>query len=340
MLFSIVIPVYNVEKYLDQCMQSILCQIKTIENDCEILLIDDGSTDMSGRICDTYKDKYPNIVKVFHKSNEGLLATRRFGFKRVSGDYVINCDSDDLLEKEMLKSVKDIILKYENPDIIFINHNRYDGKEKTIAFENVFSNKHDSLVSREAVLQKFMTGHNIVSVWGKICKTSCINLDLDYKKYGRISTGEDTLQSVEFFTNANIFVYLNEALYDYRCDSGMTSKFDKDYYFTFKKIFKEIIKEKQTWNLKNFNKLFAVKVFQTAGRAITQSRYNKWNSCGAQRKYLKKIREDKMFIANLKYFDDIKETLQKDHYLLLKLLKFKFYFLIIIMLRVKNMLDN
>ena len=58
--------------------------------------------------------------------------------KRVSRDYVINCDSDDLLEKEMLKSVKNIILKYKNPDIIFINHNRYDGKEKTIEFENIF----------------------------------------------------------------------------------------------------------------------------------------------------------------------------------------------------------
>ena len=65
MLFSIVIPVYNVEKYLDECMQSILLQVETIENDCEILLIDDGSTDTSGRIWDIYKDRYPDIVKVF-----------------------------------------------------------------------------------------------------------------------------------------------------------------------------------------------------------------------------------------------------------------------------------
>ena len=340
MLFSIVIPVYNVEKYLNECMQSILLQVETIENDCEILLIDDGSTDTSGRICDTYKDRYPDIVKVFHKPNEGLLATRRFGFKRVSGDYVINCDSDDLLEKEMLKSVKNIILKYKNPDIIFINHNRYDGIEKTIEFENIFSNKHDSLIPRENVLREFMTGHSVVSVCGKICKTSCINPDLDYKKYGRMSTGEDTLQSVEFFTNADTFVYLNEALYDYRCDSGMTTKFDKDYYFTFKKIFEEIIKEKKAWNLKSFNKLFAIKVFQTTGRAITQSRYNKWNSYGEQRKYLKKIRQDKMFIVNIKYLNNIKENLQRDHYLLLYLLKVRFYLLIIIMLRMKNILDN
>mgnify|MGYP000482493976 CR=1 FL=1 len=74
-------------------------------------LIDDGSTDTSGRICDTYKDRYPDIVKVFHKPNEGLLATRRFGFKRVSGDYVINCDSDDLLEKRNVKICKKYYLE-------------------------------------------------------------------------------------------------------------------------------------------------------------------------------------------------------------------------------------
>ena len=103
---------------------------------------------------------------------------------------------------------------------------------------------------------------------------------------------------------------------------------------------KEIIKEKKAWNLKSFNKVFAIKVFQTTGRAITQSRYNKWNSYGEQRKYLKKIRQDKMFIANLKYLNNIKENLQRDHYLLLYLLKVRFYLLIIIMLRMKNILDN
>ena len=66
MLFSIVIPVYNVEKYLDECMQSILQQLDSINNDCEILLIDDGSTDNSGKICDEYMIKFPTLVKTFH----------------------------------------------------------------------------------------------------------------------------------------------------------------------------------------------------------------------------------------------------------------------------------
>ena len=116
MLFSIVIPVYNVEKYLNECVESILQQVNTINNDCEILLIDDGSTDSSPILCDMYEEKYPGLIKVFHKENQGLLATRRYGFKRTCGEYIINCDSDDLLEYSMLESVKKIIEKYNNPD--------------------------------------------------------------------------------------------------------------------------------------------------------------------------------------------------------------------------------
>ena len=69
---------------------------------------------------------------------------------------------------------------------------------------------------------------------------------------------------------ASTFVYLNEALYDYRIGSGMTAKFDENYFFTFKHIFEQIEKEKADWKLKDFDKLFSIKVLQTAGRAITQ----------------------------------------------------------------------
>ena len=70
MLFSVVVPVYNVEKYLDECINSIIEQSKVIDNDLEILLLDDGSTDNSGSICDSYENKYPDLIRVFHKENQ------------------------------------------------------------------------------------------------------------------------------------------------------------------------------------------------------------------------------------------------------------------------------
>lgn len=340
MLFSIVIPVYNVETYLDECLHSILSQATEFKGECEVLLIDDGSTDRSGKICDEYLEKYPEIIRVFHNTNHGLLWTRRFGFKQVQGDYVINCDSDDLLENEALERLNSVVKKYKYPDIVIYNHNSYDGKNKTIAFKDIFTTGQDCVVEKEAVLKEYLSRHSIVSVWGKMVKRTCIDVNRDYANFGRISTGEDTLQSIEFFSNAKTFVYLNQVIYDYRCGSGMTGKFDENYYFTFKRIFEEIEKQKNNWNLVDFDKLFAVKVLQTAGRAITQSRYKKWESMRTQMEYLKQICEDDMFQKNISYLDMIREKLQKDHVILLKLLQNEMYVMICMMLNVKNFLEK
>lgn len=340
MLFSIVIPVYNVETYLDECLHSILSQATEFKGECEVLLIDDGSTDRSGKICDEYLEKYPEIIRVFHNTNHGLLWTRRFGFKQVQGDYVINCDSDDLLENEALERLNSVVKKYKYPDIVIYNHNSYDGKNKTIAFKDIFTTGQDCVVEKEAVLKEYLSRHSIVSVWGKMVKRTCIDVNRDYANFGRISTGEDTLQSIEFFSNAKTFVYLNQVIYDYRCGSGMTGKFDENYYFTFKRIFEEIEKQKNNWNIVDFDKLFAVKVLQTAGRAITQSRYKKWESMRTQMEYLKQIREDDMFQKNISYLDMIREKLQKDHVILLKLLQNEMYVMICMMLNVKNFLEK
>ena len=93
MLFSVCIPVYNTSKYLDECLASVLCQT---EKDYEIVLVDDGSTDGSGALCDRYAARYPHI-RVIHKENEGLMMTRRRGFQEALGDYFICLDSDDAL---------------------------------------------------------------------------------------------------------------------------------------------------------------------------------------------------------------------------------------------------
>lgn len=340
MLCSIIVPVYNVEKYLDECMDSILSQLQSVDYDCEILLIDDGSTDKSGKMCDIYEKKYPSIVRTFHKENQGLLATRRYGFERALGDYIINCDSDDILENNMLMSVKSMINKYVNPDMILINFFQYDGKEKKVEYENIFTNKHDCKLDKSIVLNEYLSGHKIVSLCAKIVKRSCINVNMDYTEYGRLSTGEDTLQSIELFSNASTFVYLNEPLYNYRCGSGMTAKFDSNYFFTFKRIFEQIIKKKDEWNLQNFDKLFAIKVLQTAGRAVTQSRYNDWKTYGEEKKYLKTISCDPMLKSNMKYLDGVKNNLQFNHFVLLKLLNGNFFFAIIILLKIRNILSN
>lgn len=112
--FSIIVPVYNVETYLTQCVDSILEQSI---NNFEIILVNDGSTDNSANICDEYADKYTN-VSVIHKSNGGLSDARNTGLQNAIGEYIVFVDSDDYIETGALESFGKIIEESNNPDVI------------------------------------------------------------------------------------------------------------------------------------------------------------------------------------------------------------------------------
>jgi len=103
--FSIIVPVYNVEKYLDRCMSSIL---KQTNHDFEVILIDDGSKDSSGSICDIYAEKYEN-VRAIHQHNQGLSAARNTGIDNAEGNYLCFVDSDDMISESFLQDVADVL---------------------------------------------------------------------------------------------------------------------------------------------------------------------------------------------------------------------------------------
>ena len=112
-VFSVIVPVYKVEKYLQSCIESVLNQTFS---DFELILVDDGSPDACPRICDQYKEKDARI-KVVHKENGGLASARRAGIKVCEGDYVFNLDSDDLIENDTLECAYNII-KETNCEIL------------------------------------------------------------------------------------------------------------------------------------------------------------------------------------------------------------------------------
>lgn len=134
-LISVIVPVYNAEKYLDKCIQSILGQ--TYPN-IELLLIDDGSTDSSGSICDRYLAG-DTRVRVFHKSNEGISAARNLGLDNAKGEWIAFVDSDDWIDADMYEDMYnaairnqadmvccDLWIEYKNSRIIQSYDNRYD----------------------------------------------------------------------------------------------------------------------------------------------------------------------------------------------------------------------
>lgn len=149
-LLSVIIPVYNVEKYLKRCLESILVQSW---NDYEIILVDDGSTDSSPLICDSYAEKYA-MIRVIHKENKGLSDTRNRGIEQAFGEYVYFPDSDDWLEPNTFSELSDVIeeLTY---DIISFNREFVTSEEDEVISEK---SRIQKLSGKQALLEMLQQG--------------------------------------------------------------------------------------------------------------------------------------------------------------------------------------
>jgi glycosyltransferase involved in cell wall biosynthesis len=158
---SVIVPIYKAEAYLHRCLNSLVAQ--TLEN-IEILLLDDGSPDKSGDICDEYAQKYPQ-VKVFHKENEGVSATRQYGIERATGEYSIHVDPDDWVEPTMLEEAYRQA-KAEDADMLILDF-IIESNHKTKYFEQ----KPESLLHTEVLAEMFTRLH--AYCWNKLIRHSC-----------------------------------------------------------------------------------------------------------------------------------------------------------------------
>lgn len=204
-LVSIVVPVYNVEEYLIPCIDSILKQ--TYEN-LEIILVDDGSTDRSGEICEKYKEKDTRI-KVFHKQNGGLSDARNFGMKQANAKFITFIDSDDTISPNFI-SVLLTKLKENNADIVQCR--------RTLRKENLDAGtENEYLCSGQEGLRQFLLRRQIdVFAWGKLYKRELFQ-DIEFP-YGRIN--EDVCTTYKLLYRSEKIVCLDLVLYWHRMREG------------------------------------------------------------------------------------------------------------------------
>lgn len=123
---SVIIPVYNTEKYLKRCLDSVIAQEY---KDLELVIINDGSTDNSEQLINEYKTKYPELISYYNKENTGVADTRNFGIKKAKGEYIMFLDSDDYIDTALLKNLEDYINK--NIDLIKFKLQRVNEEGET-----------------------------------------------------------------------------------------------------------------------------------------------------------------------------------------------------------------
>lgn len=210
MLLSVIVPVYNVEKYLGQCVDSILGQTYP---HLEVILVDDGSTDGSGKLCDAYAEQ-DTRVKVVHQQNKGLSGARNSGLSLATGVYIAYVDSDDWLESDALEQCVRSIVASSQPDILMYGYYRATSQDKQAC---ILASPPTS--PEEAVMGIVDTVKFIPSVWSRLFKRSLVE-DLVFME-GRVY--EDVPYSLNAHLLAKSFVYLPLPLYNYRANEQSIS---------------------------------------------------------------------------------------------------------------------
>ena len=160
-LISVIIPIYNVKKYLKRCIKGVLAQTYT---NLEIILIDDGSTDGSSELCDELFNSDKRIV-VFHKENGGIASARNYGIRAANGDYVCFIDPDDIVDEDYVEFLHDTIKKYKVKLAICSHRVLYEGHKTAVDMATNESGKTDS----KTIIQRLLYADGIdTSFWAKM----------------------------------------------------------------------------------------------------------------------------------------------------------------------------
>ena len=206
-LISVVVPVYNVEKYLSQCIESIICQTY---NKLEIILVDDGSTDCSGKICDYYALN-DSRIKVFHKKNGGLSDARNYGIAISRGELITFIDSDDVISSIFVKYLFEL-LENSNADIAICPYQKFS--EKEIIFpDSIYSPQPYILYTpEEALVEMLYQGCVHTGAHCKLYKKSLFdNISYPIGLYY-----EDLGTTYKLFLKSKMIVSSLKKLYGYR----------------------------------------------------------------------------------------------------------------------------
>lgn len=243
---SVIVPVYNVGKYVGKCLESILNQTY---NNYEIIIVDDGSTDNSLKICEQWANKSSRI-NIIHKENEGLGFARNTGLQYASGDYVLFVDSDDFISPYMIEKLHQSIKKTKS-DTAYCGLNRYFDENHIIHYppkcgEIIYS---ENEIIDKVLLEMIGTTPNEkedmnmeVSVWHSLYSMKIIREHNVLFPSERVFMSEDISFHIDYLKHSKRTCFINDCLYYYRLNqNSLSKKYDANRFFRQKEMYFQII---------------------------------------------------------------------------------------------------
>ena len=274
---SIVVPVYNVEAYLDECIESILAQTF---RDFELILVNDGSTDGSGALCDRYAAEYPDLVRVVHKANGGLSSARNAGLEVAMGNIIGFVDSDDAILPMMFADMAEALTRYD-VDVVSSHFLNWDGSPK-----NPIKASGPEVVSAAEALKKHWGWEMNISVCTKLFKKEA----LAGIRFRDGLYNEDFPFVMDVLSRDVRVCMLDRGYYRYRVTPGSLSNVLRPNFFdVFDNLdYVRAIVPQEDNDLKRAFRRYELTIHIMSGVKIVRGRYNK--------KYKKWLRQNRRFI--------------------------------------------
>lgn len=311
-VISVIVPVYNQEKYVEQCLNSLFQQAS---EKVEFIIINDGSTDRSLEICNEIISRSTANARLINQENHGLIKTRSIGLSHAKGEYIVSVDSDDVLLENTLSKLLNLIEKY-NPDIICYNATM-DLETRKPFFSYPFES--EELISEDnkyEIYKLLCSTDTMNNIWAKCVRSSIFRDKEVYEDCEGISNGEDIYQSLVLIDRAKSIVFVNEVMYFWRKTVGsMSRKYNPKYLFSEKKVCNRRLEYAKKWTKEGNDELIEstkraiYKVLWSVSRSAFVSS-EKWD-------YIKneiiKLRNDEFYKT---YYYDVKGHINKQDIIL------------------------
>ncbi len=316
---SIVVPVYNVEKYIGRCLESLIHQ--TLQ-EIEIIIVNDGSTDSSLKICNKYAER-DNRIRVFSKQNEGLGLTRNYGIRKAKGEYIAFLDSDDYIDVDFYEKMYTIV-KEKNVESCFAEIKQVDNNGNIRIF--------DKIPFQEEVVESKSVLYNILHEYTKKCEKKFMQMCVWRTIYKRETIeklqlkfvsereyiSEDIIFNIDFLMQSKKTTFARDTYY-YYCFNGisLTNKYKNDRLEKDIILYKELKKRLKKYNEYENLKIGLDNFFLGYVRALIKQESGK----GSPYNYKIKIKKIKEIINNT----DIKEIIKSRRYETLKRFIYDFF---------------